>query len=118
MVNQGYPWPELTVATGDRHAEQAGQRTTTPGEAPRASWTVPSRGHTAMTTGALIAVGISTAVTYAIRELGAGLRQRSALRSVERLAENQPTIASLVPWVVEAATSTRGRNARQLRPPS
>lgn len=66
-----------------------------------------------MTTSALIALGISTALTYGIRELGAALRQRSALRSLERLAEHHPDSANLVPGVVQAATSTRVLDAFQ-----
>lgn len=63
-----------------------------------------------MTTYALIALGFAV-LRYGIRELGAGLRQRSALRSLERLAEQHPDSATLVPAVVQAATSTQARRA-------
>lgn len=66
-----------------------------------------------MTTSALIAVGISTAMTCGICELGAGLRQRNALQSLERLAKYHPNIATLVPRVVQAATPTRALHTRQ-----
>lgn len=67
-----------------------------------------------MTAKAVLALAIVTAVSYGIRELGSVLRQRSALRSLERLAEHHSSAASLVPGVVEAATP--GRTQRPMSP--
>jgi hypothetical protein len=56
-----------------------------------------------MNTIALVVLGVSMPLGCGIRELGAILRQRTALRTLERLAERSPDGASFLPAIVEAA---------------
>lgn len=67
-----------------------------------------------MTMVALVLAFVSL-VGLCIREICSGLRQRDALRSLERLAEHHPECAELVAGVVNAASPERDRSKIKLR---
>ena len=60
---------------------------------------------------ALFGTVIVSLLGWIVREVGAGWRQRSALGSLERLAERNPDSAMLVPRVVKAVARPRARRA-------
>jgi hypothetical protein len=57
----------------------------------------------------MVALLIAAIPTFGVcvHEVGALLRQREAIRSLERLAENHPDSAALVAGVIEAARPSR-----------
>lgn len=70
-----------------------------------------------MTMVALV-LGVVSVVGVCIREICCRLRQRDALRSLERLAEHHPECAELVAEVVTAASPERDHSKKTLRRPS
>lgn len=62
-----------------------------------------------------LVLGVVPLVGLCIREICSGLRQRDALRSLERLAEHHPECAEYVAGVVTAASPERDRSARRWR---
>lgn len=64
-----------------------------------------------------LVIGVFSLVGLCIREICSGLRQRDALRSLERLADHHPECAELVAEVVAAASPERDLSKKTLRRP-
>lgn len=62
-----------------------------------------------------VVLGVVSLVAVCMREICSGLRQKDALRSLERLAEHHPECAEFVAGIVTAASPEPERSTKQRR---